>query len=99
MKRQISYNPKVSLDPKVHYTTAGSSYDRLLDNGPLTDEKILEYQAEGKLCGTGPDATKRQLAARAVLEERRRKTFVRVKDALAKAKKKQKLQKQLEAYE
>lgn len=43
-----SYVPKVSLDPKVHYTTQASSYDRLLDNGPLTNRKIAAYQRAGR---------------------------------------------------
>lgn len=43
-----SYNPKCSYDPKARYTTAGSSYDRLLDNGPLTNAKIRAYALVGR---------------------------------------------------
>lgn len=32
------------MDPRVYYKTAGATYDRLLDNGPLTDEKIEMYE-------------------------------------------------------
>jgi hypothetical protein len=54
LQRTVSYSStaaaKVSLDPRVHYTTAGSSWDRLLDNGPLTDAKIdyYAYRRQGK---------------------------------------------------
>jgi hypothetical protein len=49
----ISFQPKVSLDPAVYYKTAGASYDRLRDNGPLTNEKIHQYALQGRY---GPDA-------------------------------------------
>lgn len=48
-----SYRPKVTQDPTVHVKTASASYDRLLDNGPLTDRKIKRYIAMGFYGGTG----------------------------------------------
>ncbi len=91
----ISYNPRVSLNPAVHYKTAAASYDRLLDNGPLTDEKILQYQAEGKLYHT----REQQIWAQQELESRRQRMLVRVRDAMDKAKKLTKLVIALQDYE
>lgn len=61
----VSYNPKVSLDPKVHYTTQSSAYDRLLDTGPLTNRKIAEYERQGRY---GEDAKQKRL----LLDKQRR---------------------------
>lgn len=75
MSHIISYNPKVSLRPDVYYKTASASYDRLLDNGPLTDAKIKKYQARGLLGGNGivqpikkRASKKKRLAKEAVLK-------------------------------
>jgi hypothetical protein len=48
-----SFNPVVSKDTKARYTTQASAYDRLLDNGPLTDRKIARDQQLGFFGGTG----------------------------------------------
>tara|TARA_R110000787_G_scaffold8323_7_gene27801 strand:- start:1939 stop:2238 length:300 start_codon:yes stop_codon:yes gene_type:complete len=45
---EVSYTPKVSLDPKVHYKTQGSKYDQLLIEGPLTDSSIHKYALAGR---------------------------------------------------
>jgi hypothetical protein len=37
----------ISMDPANHYKTQSSAYDRLLDNGPLTDRKIAKYRKLG----------------------------------------------------
>jgi hypothetical protein len=51
--RTPSYSPRVSTDPRAHYTTQSTAYDRLLDNGPLTNRKISRYQKEGRLPSSG----------------------------------------------
>lgn len=49
---EISYNPKVSLNPKVKYTTQSAKYDRLIVGKPLTDKRIEHYERLRK--GLGP---------------------------------------------
>ena len=75
------------------YKVATATYERLLDVGPLTDEAILHYAAQGRY----GDA--RMVAARAELQEREDRRLVRVRDAMEKEKAQRKLEKQLSTYE
>lgn len=54
--REVSYNPKVCLDPKVYYKTQSSTFDRLMVGKPLTDERIEYYEAIKR----GEDPTKKR---------------------------------------
>lgn len=47
MSTTISYSPKVCMDPKVHYTTQSSAYDRLLVGKRLTNRIIANRMREG----------------------------------------------------
>lgn len=48
--------PKLaSMNPTHHYKSQAGAYDRLLDNGPLTDRKIAKYKKQGYFSGTVND--------------------------------------------
>jgi hypothetical protein len=85
--------PHVSMRVKDKYKVASSTYDRLLELGPLTDEAILQYAARGRY------GEARMVAARAELQEREDRRLVRVREALEKEKATRKLEKQLSIYE
>jgi hypothetical protein len=85
--------PHISMRPQDKYKVATSSYERLLDVGPLTDEAILRYEAQGRY------GEARQLAAQAVLDAREERRLVRLRDTLDKDKAARKLEKRLSTYE
>lgn len=64
--------PRLSIRYDAHYVTAGGIYDRLLDNGPLTDHKITFYQLRGRY---GKDAQER------ALRQKPRRGLVKVRDS------------------
>lgn len=75
---EASYNPQVSLDPKIHYTTQQSKYE-LLSTGVgdlLSDSRIHYYALQGRY------GSKRQAEAQAI--ERRRLGERKAREAAAK---------------
>jgi hypothetical protein len=65
-KIEASYNPKVSLDPQVHYTTQQGKYD-ILSTGVgelLSDSRIHYYALQGRY------GSARQAAAQAIESQR-----------------------------
>lgn len=46
-KKILEGLPKVSHSSDAHYKVQSSAYDRLQDNGPLTDRKIAKYKKMG----------------------------------------------------
>lgn len=85
--------PHISMRPKDVYKVASATYDRLLDVGPLTDEAILAYEAQGRY------GEARQVAARALLDARAESAAVRVREAVERAKAAKRLERRLSEYE
>lgn len=71
---ETSYSPKVSLDPKVHYTTQQGKFDRLqIGVGRhLTDSRIEFYALNGVYGTKQMELAKARVKARKNLHEQKR---------------------------
>ena len=63
-----SYNPRVSLDPSIHYKTQSAAYDKLLVGKPLTDARIEYYAALRR--GEQPEDQKKKVKSDAALRRK-----------------------------
>lgn len=75
---ETSYNPKVSLDPKVHYTTQESKYELLAIGvgDRLTNSRIHYWELRGKYGRdrqAAAEAREREAALRRKRSEERQK--------------------------
>jgi hypothetical protein len=73
--------PCVSMAPSARYVGQGGAYDRLLDNGPLTDRKITKYKRLGYFGGCNNGIIDPRLRMKEEVQEKRK--LVRRRPTLA----------------